>query len=350
MSIESLMRANIAALSPYRCARDEFEGQADVYLDANESWRDYIKETGRNRYPDPRCTLLRKALDEVLGLPFANTVIGNGSDELIDLLFRIFCTPGRDSVLLMDPTYGAYRVFAAINDVRVLSVPLSSDFAMDLDAVIATMRKEHPRLVFICSPNNPTGTSQSLAAIEQVLKANEGITVVDEAYFEFSGKESAIGLIKEYERLVVLRTLSKCWALAGARIGIAIATPVLQKKMIDVKYPYNVSSPAQECALRALSSADAVIEGVRYTKLERKRMEELLPGIPGVVKVYPSDANFLLVKTHDATALYHYLVKMKIIVRNRTNEYNCNNDLRITIGSRAENDRLLQALKDYPWN
>ena len=353
--MKELLRKNIANLVPYSCARNDFVGEAEVYLDANENWRDFVGDVGRNRYPDPLCTQVRKALDEVLGLPFANTVIGNGSDEIIDNLFRCFCNPGKDKAIIMSPTYGAYRVFADINDVLVHQVPLTPDFAIDFGALEAFLAQEktqgedegRSKLLFICSPNNPTGNAFPLDQIEKVCLLFDGITVVDEAYFDFSLLDSAVTLLSRFPRLVVLRTLSKCWSLANARVGIAVASEAICKVLTSMKYPYNVGGPSQELALRGLSESVRVQETLAVTLLEKKRMEEELPCLSCVVKLFPSDANFLLVRVGDADKLYHYLAQKGIIVRNRSRELYCENCLRITIGSKNENDKLLAALTAY---
>ena len=353
--MRELLRKNIANLVPYSCARNDFVGEAEVYLDANENWRDFVGDVGRNRYPDPLCTQVRKALDEVLGLPFANTVIGNGSDEIIDNLFRCFCNPGKDKAIIMSPTYGAYRVFADINDVLVRQVPLTTDFAIDFGALEIFLAREkiqgedehRSKLLFICSPNNPTGNAFPLDQIERVCSLFDGITVVDEAYFDFSLLESAATLLSKFPRLVVLRTLSKCWSLANARVGIAVASEAICKILTSMKYPYNVGGPSQELALKGLMESDRVQQALAVTLLEKKRMEEELPLLPCVVKLFPSDANFLLVRVGNADELYHYLAQKGIIVRNRSRELHCENCLRITIGSKDENDKLLAALSAY---
>lgn len=347
MSVKNLMRANIVSLDPYRCARDEFEGTAEVYLDANESWRKYIDFPGDiNRYPDPRSGAVRRALEEVLGLPYENTIVGNGSDEIIDVLFRIFCDPGKDNVLLLGPTYGAYKVFAAINDVKVNVVPLNSEFLPDVDAVKRAIDEYAPKLVFICSPNNPTGNAVPLETIREIATYNSAITVVDEAYGDFSTQQSASSLVLENERVVLMKTLSKAWGLAGARVGICMCSAEIHDAMYNVKYPYNLGLPSQLEALKALANADAVRAGVRYTIDERARLASMLEKSSKVVKVYPSDANFLLVKVTDAKAIYLGLQKKGVIVRNRSRELNCENCLRITVGSVEEDDRLIAALEE----
>lgn len=346
MSIKPLMRDNIANLEAYRCARDEFEGEARVYLDANENWRDYIGFNAINRYPDPHSALLRRAIEEVMGLPYENTIVGNGSDELIDLLYRIFCRPGKDSVLLLPPTYGAYKVFASINEVNVITLPLTKDFALDEEGIKSAIKKYAPKLLFICSPNNPTGNAMDREAIVRIAEYNRAITVVDEAYGDFSKTESVAAEVFKNERLVVLRTLSKCWALAGARVGIAVTSKELHETLYNVKYPYNLSLPAQKAALEVLSSAEKVRDGAREIIEERERLRLELEALPSVKKVFPSDANFLLVRIEDAEEKYEKLKGRGIITRLRSKELNCASCLRITVGSRVENDELLDALKE----
>lgn len=356
--MRELLRPNIENLIPYSCARNDFVGEAEVYLDANENWRDFVGGQQRNRYPDPLCTLLRQAVEEVLGLPFENTVIGNGSDEIIDNLMRCFCIPGKDRIIIMQPTYGAYKVFADINNVAVASVSLTPKFSLDIPALRAFLEQEQDRntgkeeqgrskLLFICSPNNPTGNAFPLAQIEEICTLFDGIVVVDEAYADYSDNGSAVTLLEKFPRLVVLRTLSKCWSLANARVGIAVANEALCKVLLSMKYPYNVSGPSQELALQGLAQADQVRQAKEVTIRERKRMEEALVLLSCVKEVFPSDANFLLVRVSDADQLYRSLAQRGIIVRNRSRELYCEGCLRITIGSEAENNTLLAALKAY---
>ncbi|WP_320128217.1 histidinol-phosphate transaminase [uncultured Sphaerochaeta sp.] len=353
--MKELLRENIANLVPYSCARNDFTGKAEVYLDANENWRDFVGSHNRNRYPDPSCTILRQAIDEVLGLPFANTVVGNGSDEIIDNLFRMFCRPAKDSVLLMPPTYGAYRVFADINDVKVQQVPLTEDFAIDFDGLEEFLGEEKKqrtedsrcKLLFICSPNNPSGNAFPLGQIERICTMFDGITIVDEAYFDFSPYASAVSLLDTFPNLVVLRTLSKCWASANARIGILVASKEMCSVMSSMKYPYNVGGPSQEVALAALKEASTVKKVLEDLLQSRLIMEKALLQVPCVEKIYPSDANFLLVRVTDALGVYRYLAENGIIVRNRSKEKNCLNCLRLTIGNEEENNTLLACLNAY---
>lgn len=352
--MENLIRANIANLTPYSSARNEFTGEAEVYLDANENWQGFVSLEGANRYPDPQATAVREKIETVLGLPFAHTVIGSGSDELIDNLIRIFCEPRADSILVMNPTYGAYRVFADVNDVAVHSVDLTEEFQIDLAALTRFLEDERAsreggrlKIIFICSPNNPTANAFGLETIERICTLFDGIVVVDEAYQDFSSAESATALLSRFERLVVLRTLSKCWGLASARVGIAVSSARIISLITRMKYPYNVGGPSQALALEALSRAEDVAEGRRAIIEERERMREALSNIACIQRVFPSDANFLLVRVTDAQSLYRFLAGRGIIIRDRSSQTHCAGCLRFTVGSREENERLLAALKEY---
>ena len=354
--MRELLRKNIAGLVPYSCARNDFKGTASVFLDANENWQDFVKQPGRNRYPDPLSTRLRAEIEKRMGLKAAHTVIGNGSDEVIDNLVRMFCVPGKDHVLLLPPTYGAYRVFCDINDVKVDVVPLTADFQLDMQAILAYLRNEKQnrkegagrlKLLFICSPNNPTANAFPLDQVEEIARNFDGITIVDEAYHDFSSVESAVSLQPRYPNLVVLRTLSKCWALAGARIGILVASEEICAVMASMKYPYNVSSPAQDAALEDLATWEKVMAGKEDILKQRPLFAASLAKLSCVEKVYPSDANFLLVKVRDANKIYAYLMDKGIIVRNRSKELHCENCLRITVGNATENQAVIDALKEW---
>ena len=346
MSIENLLRDNIRALEPYSSARDDFSGYAAVFLDANENYKNMISFEKINRYPDPRSLEVKKAFSNVYGVDVNNLTIGNGSDELIDILYRMFCECGKDYALIMPPTYGEYKVLAAINDVKILSVVQKPDFTLDIEKIKSTIDEYKPKLMFICSPNNPTGKSIPLSIIKQLASYNKGITVVDEAYLDFSTNESAISLIKENERIVVLRTLSKAWGLAGGRIGIAIASEEITSIMYKVKYPYNIPLPSQLCAVKALNSASTVKKEAKDITLERERVKSILEKIDGVEKVFESDANFLLTRVKNADKVYQMLSLRGIIVRNRSKEVLCDSCLRITIGSRDENELMLSTIKE----
>lgn len=354
--IQDLLRPNIVSLIPYSCARNDFKGVAEVYLDANENWRDFVGSQGRNRYPDPLATHVRESVERALGLPAANLVIGNGSDEIIDLLMRIFCIPGKDSVMLLPPTYGAYRVFADINDAAVLTCPLTRGFQFDFPALEAALAMENEnrtsrggrcKLLFVCSPNNPTGNAFPIDQIERICAMFDGITVVDEAYFDFSPYPSAATLLQRYPRLVVMRTLSKSWALANARVGIAVACEAIVQTMVNTKYPYNLGGPSQELAVRALEHASEVKEASRKIVEARNALADKLRTLPAIKKVFPSDANFLLVKIADPDCLCQWLRSQGIIIRNRSRELNCEGCVRITVGSDVENRRLVEALEEY---
>lgn len=352
-TIRELMRPNIATLVPYSSARNEFTGDAKVFLDANENWRDFVGDRGLNRYPDPQHLSLKKKIAAVMGIPESSLVIGNGSDETIDVLIRIFCTPHKDKILLMSPTYGAYEVFAHINDVGVSHCQLKDDFSFDLprmDAVCHLVNNGTPesgmhKMLFICSPNNPSGNSFPLEEIAMVAQRFKGITVVDEAYIDFSEQPSAVTLLDSCPRLVVLRTLSKSWALANVRVGLAVANSEIVSAMHKVKYPYNLSGVAQHLAEEALDHADEVKANVLEIRRERTRVAQRLENISFVEKVFPSDANFLLLRVADPNLLCEQLRQQGIIIRNRSTIRGCFGCVRITIGSKQENDTLLSAME-----
>ncbi len=346
MSIRELLRENIRSLEPYSSARDDFSGTASVFLDANENWQDFVDFDNINRYPDPHSSAVKRAVSEVFGYDERMVSIGNGSDELIDIMYRLFCTPGRDSVLIMPPTYGEYKVLASINDVAVHTVVQNSDFSLNVEAIKKALDEYSPKLMFICSPNNPTGVSVPFEVIRELTEYNRGITVVDEAYLDFSSNRSAVDLIAGNERVVVLRTLSKAWALAGGRIGISVTSPEIADLIYMVKYPYNVPLLSQAYAAAALSRADRVRKEVALTVAERERVKKLLEETEGVHTVFSSDANFLLVRMNKAHEVFLELRKRGIIVRDRSREVLCDSCLRITIGSREENDLLVSAVRE----
>ncbi|NCB01679.1 MAG: histidinol-phosphate transaminase [Spirochaetia bacterium] len=350
--MKQLMRKNISTLVPYSSARNEFSGKGSIYIDANENYRDFVGEKGLNRYPDPQHIELKREIEKVMGFLPQQIVVGNGSDELIDLLFRIFCVPGKDKILMMSPTYGAYKVFADINDISVSYCPLKDDFSIDLERLesqchlINTGTIEHGihKLLFICSPNNPTGNSFPLEQIGEIAKRFRGITVIDEAYVDFSSIGSAKALLEQNERIVILRTLSKAYGLANVRIGIAISSPEIIEAMHHVKYPYNVSGIQQEAAIGALRAQKEVEATIKIILNERERVASNLRNFSFVQKVFPSDANFLLVRVDDPTLLYNMLLKKGIIIRNRSSLRGCYGCVRITIGSVSENNALLETL------
>lgn len=335
--IDQLARPNIRALVPYSSARDEYQGNGEIFLDANESPFGPL-----NRYPDPRQRELRAAISKLKGVAEENIFLGNGSDEVIDLCYRIFCNPGYDRTVIFTPTYGMYSVSAAVNDVEIINVPLDENFDIDIPAVAPLLEDERIKLIFICSPNNPTGNCMDPERIEFIIRNFRGIVVLDEAYADFSGKPSFIEKTAQYENLIVMQTFSKAMSLAAARIGMAFASPAILNYLFRVKPPYNISTLNQEAALKRLNDIKPVTVQTETLIDERRRLAEKLAMIPLVEKVWPSDANFLLVKVKDADAVYNRLKAGRIIVRNRSREISgC---LRITTGTRSENDSLLDEL------
>lgn len=338
--IEKLLRPNIAALTPYSTARDEYSGPIGVFLDANESPYD----NGCNRYPDPHQARLKARIGALKGIPAENLFLGNGSDEAIDLVFRLFCEPGRDNAVAIAPSYGMYTVAAAINDIAVRQVLLEEDFSLDTEKLLAAA-DDRTKVLFLCSPNNPSGNAFPKEQLLGIIRRFPGIVVVDEAYIDFSDKGSLVEEALARENLIVLQTLSKARAMAGLRIGLAISNPEIIQYMSMVKYPYNLSVAAMEKALALLEKP--IDEEVAILKLERERLAALLPELPFVRTVFPSDANFLLVRVSDADGLYRFLLDRGIIVRNRNRVAGCAGCLRMTVGIPAENDALLNAMKEY---
>lgn len=340
-AIKSLIRPNILKLTPYSSARSEFGGNANVFLDANENPND----NGYNRYPDPLQCELKELLKDIKGVPTENIFIGNGSDEAIDLCFRIFCRPGIDNAICLSPTYGMYQVAAEINDVEIRSVPLNADFTLPVDNILKSADSKS-KLLFICSPNNPTGNAFSTKDILQIANEFRGIVVIDEAYIDFSSQPSLIHCIFDEPNIIVLQTLSKAWGMAGLRVGFAYADADIIRIMNAVKYPYNVNVASQRKAIEILKLrlADKQIAEILS---ERDKMREELGTIKCVKKVYPSDANFLLVETDDAKAIYQYLLRNGVVVRDRSSVPGCAGCLRITIGTPNENRQVITLLRDY---
>ncbi len=335
-SLDQFIRPNIKDLKPYTSARSEYTATEGVFLDANENpYGTY------NRYPDPLQQQLKQAWADIRDVATEKLIIGNGSDELIDLSFRIFCRPGLDKALVLEPTYGMYEVAAALNEITLVKVPLDNTFQINTEALQTAIQKEQPRLLFLCSPNNPTGNC--LEGMETVIKNFNGIVILDEAYIDFADSPSFITDISKFPNLIVLQTLSKAWGLAAARIGIGCAAQEIIALFNKVKPPYNVSTLNQQAALAALSDRSAFEERKVIIRQQRNRLEQQLKRLPVVRKVYPSEANFLLVAFDNATDIYHKLVQRKIITRNRhTQIKNC---IRISIGRPEENDMLIDALE-----
>lgn len=344
--LNKLVRNNIRNLKPYSSARDEFKGEANVFLDANENSLGSPLLKWYNRYPDPMQWKIKEKISSIKQVPVNNIFLGNGSDEPIDLLYRCFCEPGIDEVILFPPTYGMYEVSANINNINCNRVPLTPEFQLDLEALESAI-KPSTKIIWICSPNNPTGNSIDRQDIEMVLNNFDGLVVVDEAYINFSRQKSLVSDLADYPNLVVLQTLSKAWGLAGLRVGMAFASEEIVGFLNKVKPPYNISEPVQELALKALDEIGQVNDMILQLVNARKQLEQDFVKSPQVVKVFPSDANFLLVEFTQARAMYDYLVGKGIVVRDRSNVLLCDNCLRITVGTDAENLKLVDAINSF---
>ena len=337
VDLNTIVRSNILQLNPYSSARDEFTGSKGIFLDANENPYGEL-----NRYPDPYQKKLKERLAELKDLNTNTIFLGNGSDEVIDLAFRIFCNPGFDKALTFSPTYGMYEVSAAINNTELLKLPLNQEFQIELNKLKPFFNDIYLKLIFICSPNNPTGNLINKKDIEYILNNFNGIVIIDEAYIDFAGVDSLIGLITKYNNLIVSQTFSKAWGLAGARVGIAYANKEIIKLYNKVKPPYNISELNQQAAITALENYQAYSTILARIISEKKRLIKELQKIKLIKKIYPSDANFLLVEVGNANKLYSDLISKKIITRNRNVQVS--NCLRITVGTPEENDNLLNAL------
>ncbi|MGY3052295.1 histidinol-phosphate aminotransferase [Pedobacter sp. UYEF25] len=344
INVEDLVRENIKNLKPYSTARDEFKGNASIFLDANENSHGSPLPVNYNRYPDPLQLDLKTEISKIKGVPAAHIFLGNGSDEAIDLLFRAFCNPGVDNVIVVPPTYGMYEVSANINDVIVKKVNLLPDFQLDLDNIAESIDK-NTKLIFICSPNNPTGNSIRRDDIETILANFNGIVVVDEAYINYAKQKTFIQELKEYTNLVVLQTFSKAWGLAALRLGMAFSSKPIIDVLNKIKPPYNINQATQNLALEALKNVKQVNKWIKETVDERDRVGIELNKLSNVKMVYPSDANFILIDVDNAAGTYKKLVDQGIIVRDRSKVTLCEGCLRITIGTKEENDRLIDVLK-----
>ncbi|WP_332737191.1 histidinol-phosphate transaminase [Flavihumibacter sp.] len=342
-NLSDLIRPNIRDLVPYSSARDEFKGEARIFLDANENSLGSPLTKWYNRYPDPMQWAVKEKLSVIKGVAPQNIFLGNGSDECIDILLRAFCEPAVDNIIIVPPTYGMYEVSANINNVKVKKVPLTAGFQLDLPALEEAV-DDNTKMIFLCSPNNPTGNSLIREDVEMLLNNYFGIVVMDEAYINFSRQRSYVQELEDYPNLVVLQTLSKAWGLAALRVGMAFASESIINVMNKIKPPYNINQASQELALKALDEVNQVNEMIRVLVQERTRLEQELPNLPVVEHVYPSDANFLLVKVKDAKGLYQKLLNKGIVVRDRSNVILCDDCLRITVGTEKENTELLDAL------
>lgn len=345
-NIENLVRENIRNLSPYSSARDEYKGEAGIFLDANENSFGSASDELHNRYPDPLALELKAQLGLIKDVKASQIFLGNGSDEAIDLLFRIFCNPAKDNVIILPPTYGMYSVSAHINDVKVINVNLKADFILDVDGILNAIN-ENTKLIFLCCPNNPSGTSFKEGEMKTILKNFNGIVVLDEAYIDYSSSKSFISELGNYPNLVILQTFSKAWGMANLRLGIAYASKTIIGLLNKVKSPYNINGLTQQLALKALNNKDRVKTWIDIIIIEREKLIIELLKLPFVIKVYPSEANFILVKMRESGKMYDYLIANKIIVRDRSNVILCEGCLRITIGTEKENSGLIKILKQF---
>ncbi len=350
--LNKLVRENIKELTPYSSARHEFTGKASVFLDANENAfgsPGSLSVQGNpnyNRYPDPLQWQLKFQLARIKGVPAENIFIGNGSDEIIDLAYRIFCDPGKDNVIVCPPTYGMYEVSANINDVAIKKVNLTPGFQLDVEGIQDAI-DEHTKLLFICSPNNPTGNNMDREAVEILLNNFPGIIIIDEAYINYSRQKTFIQELTEYPNLIVMQTLSKAWGLAALRLGLCYASMDMIDLFNKVKPPYNISEASQQLGLQALQDTATVNNWIREVIEQKTMLVKALQHLAYVVTIYPSDANFVLIKVKDANKLYDYLAGKEVIVRNRSKDVHCENCLRITIGTPEENTTLIKLLGDY---
>ena len=343
MTIQDLIRPSIKSLKPYSTARDEFKGNTDnlTFLDANEN----PFENGVNRYPDPRQARLKAIISEIKGVPSENILLGNGSDEVLDLLIRMFCEPNKDNILILPPTYGMYEVLANINAVETLKINLSADYFQPQTSAILSAANANSKLLFLCSPNNPTGNSFETKNIEFLLNNFKGIVIIDEAYIDFSEDDSWVSRLNEFPNLVVTQTLSKAFGMAGIRLGICFASAEILATMNKIKTPYNINELTQNRAIEGLSEMTLINSQIACLLDERAVLIEALKAIDFIEKVYPSDANFVMVKVDDANKRYQQLIDSGLVIRNRTTQPLCENCLRLTVGTKDENKKLIENFK-----
>lgn len=341
-NIDNLIRPTIKALKPYSSARDEFQGNSDamVFLDANENPFD----NGVNRYPDPQQGGLKSILSEIKHINTKNILLGNGSDEVLDLIFRVFCEPNKDNIIILPPTYGMYSVLANINAINIKEVQLSNSFQPQVERLL-NIANDSSKVLFLCSPNNPTGNSFSSQSIEELLNKFKGIVVIDEAYIDFSKEKSWIDRLEEFPNLIVTQTLSKAYGMAGIRLGICYASTEIISVLNRIKPPYNVNELTQQKAIQQLSIKDLATNQINDILKERTLLISELESVRYISKIYPSDANFVLVKVDDASKRYDQLIDKGIVIRNRTTQPGCENCLRLTVGTAKENKVLIKTLK-----
>lgn len=343
MNINNLIRPSIKALKPYASARDEYKGLKDnlIFLDANEN----PYENGVNRYPDPQQNELKSLISDLKNIPKDQILLGNGSDEVLDLLIRMFCEPNQDNIVILPPTYGMYEVLANINAVEIIKVNLSEEAFQPQTDTILSAANENSKLLFLCSPNNPTGNCFKKSTIEYLLENFKGIVVVDEAYIDFSDEESWITRLGHYPNLVITQTLSKAFGMAGIRLGLCFASAEIIATMNKIKPPYNINELTQKKAVEGLSKSVEIKDQIESLLQERKTLEEALGNVRIVERIYPSEANFIMVKVDDANQRYQQLIQMGVVVRNRTTQPSCKNCLRLTVGTKEENIKLIETLK-----
>ncbi len=344
MEISKLLRPHLLQLTPYSSARDEFKGKAKVYLDANENSMGSTSKDRYRRYPDPYQTELKTQIGEIKKVNTSKIFLGNGSDEPIDLLIRAFCNPGKDKIIITPPTYGMYEVSAAINDVGIVRVPLFENYSLDLANILESI-EPGVKLIFLCSPNNPTGNSIDADQIVEIVDRFQGLVILDEAYIDFSSQPSFLERLEEFKNLIILQTFSKAWGLASLRLGMAFAHEEIISILNMIKPPYNISGATQELILKALNNLPEMKKMLKEISKEKKYLESMLQDVNLVQKIYPSDANFLLVKVEKAHDVYLALIDKKVIVRDRSNVELCEDCLRITVGTHHENETLIQELK-----
>jgi histidinol-phosphate aminotransferase len=337
--LDNLVRENVKSLVPYACARDDFQGKNGIFLDANEN-----PFGSFNRYPDPYQKELKSAISKLKGIPEERIFLGNGSDEIIDLCFRIFCNPGIDKALTFYPTYGMYQVSAAINDVELIKVPLTENFQINIEVTNQYLEDKSLKLIIVCSPNNPTGNKMKRADLEKIFSEFKCIVLLDEAYIDFSDEPSLVAKLNDFPNLIVMQTFSKAWGMASVRIGMAFTSPEIVRYFNKMKPPYNISTLNQKAVLEKITGTSQFLEEVKMITGERERLSSELANLPFVIKVFRSDANFILTRMQNAEFIYNYLVAIGIIVRNRSNIID--NCLRLTIGTKDENNKLLAALKN----
>jgi histidinol-phosphate aminotransferase len=345
-SLEKIIRDNVKKMKPYSSARDEYKGKDGVFLDANENSFGSVITKSVHRYPDPLQWKVKQALSSVKNVPAENIFLGNGSDEPIDLIIRAVCVPGKDAVITLPPTYGMYEVSANLNDIKIIEVPLSANYQLREDAILKAVSPD-VKVIFICSPNNPTGNLMNRTAIQNILTQFEGIVVVDEAYIDFASEPSFTEELNKYPNLLVMQTFSKAWGLAALRLGIAYASKELIQVLNKIKPPYNINQVTQELALEAIQNVDYKNELVAQILEQRTWLEKELKQLPCIKHIVPSDANFILVKTQDGTDMYNYLVSNQVITRNRSSVLLCEGGVRITVGTPTENQLLIDLLKKY---